>query len=163
FAHLQDEPDLWMLTDKERPVVARALCKRPDDRWPSCRGFVTELIRACGLNDSNLSLEQGTTQPGPGIAPGAETPITLYDSGLKDAQRKADDSRPRYGRWVAAAVFLVMLGLAGTGIRFKDQLVQWAGLLPPAIDKNPDSEPLKREPTPGEAIGKQSDGDAKKR
>lgn len=44
-AHLEAEPDLSMLPEGERPAARRALAKRPQDRWPSCRAFV-EALRA---------------------------------------------------------------------------------------------------------------------
>jgi len=42
-AHLHRAPDLSMLPTEERPVVERALAKRPQDRWPTCRAFVEAL------------------------------------------------------------------------------------------------------------------------
>ena len=44
--HLMREPDLSMLAGVERPVVARALAKNPEERWPSCRAFA-EALRSC--------------------------------------------------------------------------------------------------------------------
>jgi WD40 repeat protein len=41
--HLRRKPDLGMLPPRERPVVARALAKPPEKRWPSCRAFVEAL------------------------------------------------------------------------------------------------------------------------
>ncbi len=41
--HLMREPDLAMLDEPERSAVARALAKRPEGRWPSCRAFVDAL------------------------------------------------------------------------------------------------------------------------
>ena len=41
--HLHKPPDLSMLPTEERPAVARALAKRPQNRWPGCREFVTAL------------------------------------------------------------------------------------------------------------------------
>jgi hypothetical protein len=41
--HLHRPPDLTMLPEGERPVVARALAKDPAQRWPTCRTFVEEL------------------------------------------------------------------------------------------------------------------------
>ena len=41
--HLMHEPDLSMLDAPERPAVSRALAKRPEDRWPTCRGFLDAL------------------------------------------------------------------------------------------------------------------------
>jgi formylglycine-generating enzyme required for sulfatase activity len=40
---LLQPPDLTMLPEAERPVVARALAKQPADRWPSCGAFVEAL------------------------------------------------------------------------------------------------------------------------
>jgi formylglycine-generating enzyme required for sulfatase activity len=44
YAHIHAEPDLSALPEHERPVVARALARRPEDRWPSCRAFVGALV-----------------------------------------------------------------------------------------------------------------------
>jgi formylglycine-generating enzyme required for sulfatase activity len=41
--HLSGTPDLSMLPQEERRVVARALSKQPERRWPSCCAFVEAL------------------------------------------------------------------------------------------------------------------------
>jgi hypothetical protein len=41
--HLQSEPDLGALHAFDRPVIARALAKDPDSRFPSCTAFVQAL------------------------------------------------------------------------------------------------------------------------
>jgi formylglycine-generating enzyme required for sulfatase activity len=41
--HLQQAPDLSMLPAAERPAVAQALAKQPEDRWPTCGAFVEAL------------------------------------------------------------------------------------------------------------------------
>jgi serine/threonine protein kinase len=38
-------PDLTMLADAERPIVARALSVMPQERWSCCREFMTELTQ----------------------------------------------------------------------------------------------------------------------
>jgi hypothetical protein len=43
--HLNRPPDLTMLPEEERPAVARALAKNPQDRWPSCQEFVAALCQ----------------------------------------------------------------------------------------------------------------------
>jgi serine/threonine protein kinase len=44
--HVDHPPGLSALPERERSVVARALAKRPEDRWPGCRGFVEGLVAA---------------------------------------------------------------------------------------------------------------------
>ncbi len=46
MGHLFGDPDLSTLPEPERPVVARALAKQPEDRWPDCRSLVKALV-AC--------------------------------------------------------------------------------------------------------------------
>jgi eukaryotic-like serine/threonine-protein kinase len=41
--HLADPPDLMPLPEADRPVVGRALAKKPDDRFPSCLAFINAL------------------------------------------------------------------------------------------------------------------------
>jgi hypothetical protein len=41
--HINLAPDLTMLPESERPVVDRALSKRPNERWPTCRDFIDAL------------------------------------------------------------------------------------------------------------------------
>jgi serine/threonine-protein kinase len=49
--HCLDEPDLTMLLERERPLVARALAKTPETRWPNCRAFVNALRETAALQD----------------------------------------------------------------------------------------------------------------
>jgi hypothetical protein len=42
--HTQAEPQLQSLPAADRPVIARALAKKPEDRFPSCRAFVEALL-----------------------------------------------------------------------------------------------------------------------
>ncbi len=50
--HLMKAPDLEMLPAAERRAVARALAKKPEQRWPNCAAFVE-------------ALAGGTTRPAP--------------------------------------------------------------------------------------------------
>lgn len=45
-AYNRPAPDLTMLPESERPVVARALNPAPPDRWPSSTEFITRLTAA---------------------------------------------------------------------------------------------------------------------
>jgi hypothetical protein len=44
--HTTGVPDLTMLPEAERPVVARALAKHRQERWLSCAAFVESLRHA---------------------------------------------------------------------------------------------------------------------
>jgi hypothetical protein len=44
--HMSEEPDLRVLPEGERPVVARALAKDPNRRFPNCLSFVRSLYTA---------------------------------------------------------------------------------------------------------------------
>jgi serine/threonine protein kinase len=48
YAVAQNAADLSGLPDGERLVVARALAKEPEKRWPSCQAFVATLKAAAG-------------------------------------------------------------------------------------------------------------------
>ena len=44
--HFFEKPDVSALPPEEQPVVAQALDKKPENRWPSCRLFVQALVDA---------------------------------------------------------------------------------------------------------------------
>lgn len=46
--HISGSPDLNSLPVADRPIIARALAKKPDERWPSCLEMVREL-KGAGL------------------------------------------------------------------------------------------------------------------
>jgi formylglycine-generating enzyme required for sulfatase activity len=46
LGHVLHPPDLIMLPEAERPAVARALSKKPEERWPSCKALVEALTAA---------------------------------------------------------------------------------------------------------------------
>jgi formylglycine-generating enzyme required for sulfatase activity/serine/threonine protein kinase len=46
LGHIQGWPDLSGLSAAEGPAVAKALSKKPEQRWPSCRAFVEALPAA---------------------------------------------------------------------------------------------------------------------
>src|SRR5205085_12495947 len=51
--HMTEPPDLSMLPEADRPIVARALSKDPDDRFPTCTAFVRALAGRPGSGDSS--------------------------------------------------------------------------------------------------------------
>jgi serine/threonine protein kinase len=56
-AQLSQTPDLSMLPEPERPILRRALALNPEDRWPSCRAFVSELLAV----DPDKAVDPSTT------------------------------------------------------------------------------------------------------
>src|SRR4051794_13454857 len=67
YAHVHNEPDLAGLPEEERRVVARALAKRPEGRWPSCRAFIIGLEEAALEGDARL-VEKETIPPREGTS-----------------------------------------------------------------------------------------------
>src|SRR5437868_12332330 len=76
--HLQSPPTLTSLPEADRPVIARALAKNPDDRYPCCLDLVRELRAsqqpkaARGSAAGRHPLEEddtGRQTMGPGVAP----------------------------------------------------------------------------------------------
>jgi serine/threonine protein kinase len=75
--HMTEPPDLSMLPEADRPVVARALAKNPDERFPSCTAF----IRSLGSRQDS----SGSGGSGSGVAePGSWSRIgrTVHDVDL---------------------------------------------------------------------------------
>ena len=66
--HTQLEPQLSSLPVDERPIVARALAKNPEDRYPSCRAFVEALVNRSGALPAATAQAQA---PMPAPAPPA--------------------------------------------------------------------------------------------
>jgi hypothetical protein len=62
LGHLCRVPDLSGLSGEEQAVVARALAKRPDDRWPSCREFVDRLKVSVATGHDEQMIPQDRTR-----------------------------------------------------------------------------------------------------
>lgn len=72
--HLNGQPDLSHLPECDRAIIARALAKKPDDRWPSCM----EMVRALKHNS-----QASTKVDGPAFSrPSLENASGGHSSGL---------------------------------------------------------------------------------
>jgi serine/threonine protein kinase len=67
--HMEEEPDLRALPEAERPVVARALSKDPERRFPNCLAFVRALYNA-----------RPAVRPGARNTGESQRPGTIYDT-----------------------------------------------------------------------------------
>jgi serine/threonine protein kinase len=92
--HLQGSPDLNPLPAADRPIVARALSKNPDCRFPNCLEFVHQLQAA------SAKPEQDAIAP---TSPAGDDPHVPDEVHTQDARgkvlgpRRADDSDPDMG------------------------------------------------------------------
>jgi hypothetical protein len=59
--HMNEEPELRVLPEGERPVVARALSKDPAKRFPNCLAFVRALYTARSPTRSDAILRESTS------------------------------------------------------------------------------------------------------
>ncbi|MEZ6060772.1 MAG: protein kinase [Planctomycetaceae bacterium] len=81
YGHLSLAPDLSSLPENEQPIVARALHKNPQDRWPNCREFARQL-RAATMDSARDSATAAANRQTAGTmpAPRADAGTLLPDS-----------------------------------------------------------------------------------
>ncbi len=92
YAHVNKAPDLDMLPEAERVVVARALAKQPEERWPSCQAFVQA-----------LAVSAPSPEPPPAPTPPAPIPVDIPPT-LSDPPQKVPFPKPGEEReWKIAA------------------------------------------------------------
>jgi formylglycine-generating enzyme required for sulfatase activity len=70
YAHVHTFPELTGLVEAERAAVARALAKRPEERWPTCRAFVHALILGAREDDRRMSESELRRPPDTRAEPG---------------------------------------------------------------------------------------------
>jgi formylglycine-generating enzyme required for sulfatase activity len=129
--HLSQPPDLSMLPEGERAAVARALAKKPEDRWPSCRAFAQALAQppAHAPGVPHTPRPQPTRQPlpqpvvarttveerphsaTPAAVPALQTalPTTVVAPQPPPAYRSPRSRGGQGGWWAAGAVSLVLV------------------------------------------------------
>jgi serine/threonine protein kinase len=76
--HLQGTPDVSALPLHDRPIIARCLAKKPDERFPNCLEMVRALSKATARPKAQTVLDIKT--PGPGeTAEGAQADAAAAD------------------------------------------------------------------------------------
>src|SRR5262249_17357141 len=86
--HLLHEPDLTMLPEEERPVLARALAKNPAERWPSCRALAEALAAAQGSGPDAAARTPVAPAPSPprhGPSPNVRPVLTDAETFIPEA------------------------------------------------------------------------------
>ena len=85
--HINGTPDLNSLSPSDRTVIARALAKKPDDRWPSCTELVRALKSGGPVAAPPAPLTPFTPPPTPEVAP---SPVgDAIDSGVQTMPGRA--------------------------------------------------------------------------
>jgi serine/threonine protein kinase len=94
--HLTGAHNLNPLPPADRPVVARALSRKSEDRFPSCVDFVRALVHASSAAASDA--ETSVAQPAPETAPEvqlAERPTTMMRRAAQKAKSGVHATIPR--------------------------------------------------------------------
>jgi serine/threonine protein kinase len=113
--HLLSPPDLSMLPLPERSVVARALAKAPEERWPSCRAFVQALAAVARENPvPPLSLPLPT--PAPDTAEWVKMKLQANPDALPKPQPPRLSRQERDQRATNQFLGLMLLVLVSCGI-----------------------------------------------
>ncbi len=135
MGHMLRAPDLTMLpTETERLAVGRALAKKPEERWPSCRAFAEAVTgRSSGAGFARAAVPALAVGAGP--PPGHRTPLPARAEQVQEATTPTRQEEPpggwpatsmhgtstsRDGRWLAVVASLitalVLLVVASVGL-----------------------------------------------
>jgi formylglycine-generating enzyme required for sulfatase activity len=142
YAHVNRVPELVGIPIEERKAVARALAKRPEKRWPTCRDFVRALNVAAREDDRRATAPTATLVR-PAVAPTklpetqAPPPIPLPridDADPLGVLARVMNGRPRGARLGVLAVLLAVLAGALVFSRLgQDPVVPLADTEPPPV------------------------------
>jgi hypothetical protein len=84
--HQHDEPELRSLPEPQRPILARALAKDPNKRFPNCLAFVRALYNARVAATSIMTDEPAVAEKGKGAKRAKTLHETLEDFQLENVQ-----------------------------------------------------------------------------
>ncbi len=96
--HQRSSPRLEPLPPDDRPVIARALAKNPEDRFPSCRDLVDHLRKAASSGKSAGEVNTSSATPNSlrsdtSAAKSSDT-ASHKPRGKKENPRKAAEAKP---------------------------------------------------------------------
>jgi serine/threonine protein kinase len=90
--HTQSEPQLISLPADDRQAVARALAKKPTDRFPSCSAFVDTLLHRTQVLPTAAPAE--LPRPIPAVPPSTPDPDDTKPSSACATLRRTSDKAP---------------------------------------------------------------------
>jgi serine/threonine protein kinase/Leucine-rich repeat (LRR) protein len=93
--HRHERPNLTMLPETERPIVARALAKNPEERWPDCRTFVEELTKAIARHPDGERSLPIAAPPRPVIKPSQLEPAEASSADVGSLSSSAESAIPK--------------------------------------------------------------------
>jgi serine/threonine protein kinase len=137
--HIQGNPDLEPLPVADRPVVARALAKNPDERYPTCLDFI-EQLRAASAVPPAATVAPVPVLPMAPLPEPEPTPLVTPPDPLAEEETQGNRGKGQ-----------VRADVEGPASSMDDHFVDRPQILPPrpAAKDTPEPEPLPRaEPKP---------------
>lgn len=123
--HLRGEPNLELLPESERPVIARALSKKPSQRFASCQEFVVAL-REAGASTASLDLSEKGRDSGLRSRRSANLSSTRVNRVRTELVQAVSTEGDGTGQGVLRPAFLVGSGGLGLAVlrRFRGLLAE---------------------------------------
>src|SRR5262249_38551074 len=130
--HLNQAPDLTMLPEVERPVVAQALNKEGAQRYPSCTAFVRALAKVPAARVVRARGGKGPSTPWRNPATADPPPSATQATQPVQARSPQGTSWFALGLVVVGIALLILLpvGLVLYGLRPRGNADQHAGVEP---------------------------------
>ncbi len=144
--HLNAVPDVSPLPPGERPIIARALSKKPDDRWPSN----SEMVRALRAVKPGAAAPKGSGSGAYGAPPRAksDTPLPPVGPGHPTAPHTTVEAANAPRGAVTEPAVITLSALFGSptpgGPRLVTQRGATAGLAPALTQVRPQAAPSPR-------------------
>jgi serine/threonine protein kinase len=145
--HINGTPELNPLPSADRPIIGRALSKKPDERWPSC----AEMVRALKLSGNGAAPPAPTTPPQSQNGNGRHTPAPPASGQSKGSGIAAQPVAPS-----PDSVMATRMAMGGSGRLGPDPTAQTRaqtpqpGGLPPLVKPGGSAHST---PMPGPGVG----------
>jgi formylglycine-generating enzyme required for sulfatase activity len=105
YAHVHQTPELADIPGEERQAVARALAKKPEERWPTCHEFVRALIVGAREDDRRATAPAAAETKPPETQVPPPIPPTRIDDGSSSGVSPGVQAA---SGWLRSAVLLAL-------------------------------------------------------